>query len=59
MNVKDLDVYGDSIMITSQSTGEWEKKIPELVKYEGYFARLSTQYLSTICHAQIINFLMP
>lgn len=31
MNVKDLEVYGDSILIISQSTAEWRVKSPELV----------------------------
>lgn len=40
MNAKDLEVYGDSILIISQSTKEWGVKSPELAKNKGYLTRI-------------------
>lgn len=36
MNVKDLVVYGGSILIISHSIGEWRVKSLELPKYKGF-----------------------
>lgn len=36
MNVKDLEVFADSILIIYQSTGEKGVRSLELAKYKGY-----------------------
>lgn len=38
MNVEDLEVYGDSILIISQSTGKCGVKSLELAKYQIFYS---------------------
>lgn len=46
MNIKDWEVYGDSILIISQSIGEWGVKSPELAKYNGYLTKVRNAFRS-------------
>lgn len=61
MNAKNLEVYGDSILVTIQFTGEWRVESPELAKHKRYltWSMLSAQCHSIICRALRINLLMP
>lgn len=55
MNVKHLQVYGESILIISKSTGECGVKSPELTKYKGYLTKFTEAFRSihlTICRSK-------
>lgn len=46
MNIKDLEVYRNSILIISQSTGEWGVKSLELAKYQNNLSKICNAFRS-------------
>lgn len=50
MNIKDVEVYGDSILITRKSAGEWGVKSLELAKYNGYLTKIHDAFHSVSCN---------
>lgn len=53
INVKDLEVYGDCIMIISQSIWEWGVKDPELPKYKDYLTRIGSVSFNYLLHSKV------
>ena len=46
MNIRDLEVYGDSMLIIRQAQGEWERLSPKLMPYSRYFLELIGKFRS-------------
>ncbi|XP_073268711.1 G-type lectin S-receptor-like serine/threonine-protein kinase RKS1 [Populus alba] len=47
MNIKKIDVYGDSMLIICQVKGEWQTKEEKLRPYQEYLAKLAKRTLGT------------
>lgn len=62
LNIRDVDVYGDSTLIICQAVGEWRTKDPKLVPYHRYLEerilRFRRKYI-VICPGQRISSLTP
>ena len=44
LNVKKIDVYGDSMLIICQVKGEWQTKEEKLIPYQEYLSRLAEEF---------------
>jgi ribonuclease HI len=44
LNIRDVDVYGDSTLIICQAAGEWRTKDPRLVPYHRYLEELILRF---------------
>jgi len=44
MNIKKIDVYGDSMLIICQVKGEWQTKEEKLRPYQEYLAKLAREF---------------
>ena len=40
----ELEVFGDSLLIVSQSNGEWQARDPKLIPYQRYISRLVLKF---------------
>uniref|UniRef100_A0A2N9HYU6 RNase H type-1 domain-containing protein n=1 Tax=Fagus sylvatica TaxID=28930 RepID=A0A2N9HYU6_FAGSY len=40
----ELEVYGDSLLIVSQTNGEWQARDPKLIPYQRYISRLVPKF---------------
>uniref|UniRef100_A0A2N9EC64 Integrase catalytic domain-containing protein n=1 Tax=Fagus sylvatica TaxID=28930 RepID=A0A2N9EC64_FAGSY len=43
----ELEVFGDSLLIVSQTNGEWQARDPKLIPYQRYISRLSPKVQTT------------
>ncbi|XP_050898662.1 uncharacterized protein LOC127105511 [Lathyrus oleraceus] len=50
LRIKNLDVYGDSVLVSNQIKGEWETRQPGLIPYTDYARRLSTLFKNIEFH---------
>ncbi|GKV01717.1 hypothetical protein SLEP1_g14258 [Rubroshorea leprosula] len=44
MNVRDLEIYGDSALIICQTNGDWQTKDPKLIPYHQYLETLIKKF---------------
>jgi ribonuclease HI len=44
LNIKKIDVYGDSMLIIFQVKGEWQTKKEKLRPYQKYLSKLSREF---------------
>ena len=44
LNIKKIDVYGDSMLIICQVKGEWQTKEEKLIPYQEYLSKLSEEF---------------
>jgi len=44
LNIKKIDVYGDSMMIIYQVKGEWQTKEEKLRSYQEYLSKLAREF---------------
>ena len=40
----ELDVFGDSLLIVSQTNGEWKTRDPKLIPYQRYISQLIPKF---------------
>ena len=40
----DLDVFGDSLLIVSQTNGEWQARDPKFIPYQRYISQLIPKF---------------
>uniref|UniRef100_A0A2N9GNL7 Uncharacterized protein n=1 Tax=Fagus sylvatica TaxID=28930 RepID=A0A2N9GNL7_FAGSY len=43
----ELEVFGDSLLIVSQTNGEWQARDPKLIPYQRYISRLIPKFKTT------------
>ena len=44
LNIKKIDVYGDSMLIICQVKGEWQIKEEKLIPYQEYLSKLAEEF---------------